>query len=236
VTTEATTRAVLFDFYGTLARATAWGPTYEEVLAGHGYSVTETVLGWLHDDGLFDGQEHLEHSCSRERYRAWELARLRAMALRCGVGPDDVDALVADLDRAGKTFTMTAYDDAIPTLAELRERGLVLAVCSNWDWDLDRALDATGIAPLVDHQVNSARVGARKPHARIFQHTLSRCGVAPGEALFVGDSWKCDVEGPLAHGMRAVHVWRQDGDPPSLLEGVCRVADLGALLHVLGSE
>jgi putative hydrolase of the HAD superfamily len=152
---------VLFDFYGTLASATAWGASHDEVLARHGYEPGVALQGWLSDDGLYDGQEHHEHSRSRDHYRAWELDRLRALAGRAGVGPDDLDRLVADLDAAGKEFTLTAYGEAEAALRELRDRDVIVAVCSNWDWDLDRALAATGLADLVDHQVTSPFAGSR---------------------------------------------------------------------------
>ena len=227
------TAAVLFDFYGTLARATAWGATHDEVLARRGYEPSEALRGWLSDDGLYDGQEHHEHSRSRDHYRAWELERLRALARRAGVGPDDLETLVADLDAAGKEFTLTAFGDAAVALRELRSRDVVVAVCSNWDWDLDRALVATGLADLVDHQVTSARAGVRKPHPHIYEHTLVRCGVAAQDALFVGDSLSCDVQGPLNVGIGAVHVWRGDVDPPPLPTGARRMRDLRELLDLL---
>ena len=227
------TNAVLFDFYNTLARATAWGATHEQVLARHGYGPVGDVRGWLSDDGLWDGQEHHEHSQSREHYRAWELERLRGLARRAGVGPDDLDVLVADLDAAGKQFTMTAFTEARDVLSELRRRRVLVAVCSNWDWDLDRALDATGLADLIDHQVTSARAGARKPHPHIYDRTLAGCGVRAADALFVGDSLTCDVQGPLSVGISAVHVWRSPATPPPLPPGAHRVADLRELLDLL---
>jgi putative hydrolase of the HAD superfamily len=227
------TTAVLFDFYGTLARATAWGATHDDVLARHGYERGVELRGWLSDDGLYDGQEHHEHSRSREHYRAWELDRLRVLAGRAGVGPDDLDRLVADLDAAGKEFTLTAYDEAGAALGKLRDRDVVVAVCSNWDWDLDRALAATGLSDLVDHQVTSARAGVRKPHPHIYGHTLDRCGVAAQDALFVGDSLSCDVQGPLSVGIRAAHVWRSEVDPPPLPDGARRVSDLLEVLDLL---
>jgi len=33
--------------------------------------------------------------------------------------------------------------------------------------------------------------------------------------LFVGDTWNCDVDGPLAHGMRPVYVRRSHREPDS---------------------
>ena len=63
----------------------------------------------------------------------------------CGVGEDDLDALVADLHTASKTYTLKAYDEVPDVLAELRRRGLIVAICSNWDWDIDRAVAGAGL-------------------------------------------------------------------------------------------
>jgi putative hydrolase of the HAD superfamily len=105
-------------------------------------------------------------------------------------------------------------------------------VCSNWNWDLDDVLASTGVAPLIDVAVTSARVGCRKPHGAIYQSILTPLGVAASEVIFVGDSWGPDVLGPLDAGMRAVHVWRSEGadEPPALPRGALRVSDLHRLL------
>ena len=222
------TRAVLFDFYGTLPRAVTWGPTREEVLARHGYTIPDGVrAGWL--DATLDGLDHAEHSVSRDRYRAWERERLRVMVEACGVGPDEAVPLVDELYGATKSFMLEAYPDAVAALDDLRQAGLVVAVCSNWDWDLDRAMGQAGLTGLVDVCVTSARAGARKPHPRIFERALDECGVRPEEAVFVGDSVGPDVEGPARVGMRPVHVWRQPDPPPPLPRGAERVADLRAV-------
>ncbi len=227
-------RAVLFDFYGTLARAVSWGDTHAEVFARHGLPFDAERWGWNFVGEANDGDQHLEHSVSRDAYVAWERLRLRRRALACGVGEDDVDALVADLHAASKTYTLQAYDEVPEVLAELRQRGLVLAICSNWDWDIDRAVAAAGLEGATDVVVTSARAGARKPNPRIFRQTLERCYVAPPEALFVGDTVHADVEGPLAYGMPALHVWREDmvGEPDPLPAGGMRARDLRAVLDL----
>jgi len=241
-------RAVLFDFYGTLARATSWGAPYEEVLGAHGLTLSEDARRrWRQE--VFDGQDHRHHSASRHHYEAWETDRLRRLTVTCG-GPgapgaptSDTDAIVADLVHATRDFVMEAYAEAPAVLAAVRASGRTVAVCSNWGWDLDRALDQAGLAPLVDLVVTSAQAGTRKPHPQIFHHTLTRCGVPPTEALFVGDTWGPDVEGPLAVGMRAVHVRRDPTDGPRvddagaapeyLPAGVLRIDDLTALVDLL---
>ena len=229
-------RAVLFDFYGTLARAVSWGDTHEQVFARHGLAFDAETWGWNFVGQTNDGDDHAEHSTSRDAYVAWELDRLRRRAGACGVGDDDLEALVADLHVSSKTYTLKAYDEVADVLAELRRRGLILAICSNWDWDIDRAVAGAGLEGMVDVVVTSARAGARKPHPRIFRHTLQRCYVAPPEALFVGDTMYADVEGPLAYGMSALHVWREDmvGEPPPLPAGATRAADLRAVLDLTG--
>ena len=123
-------------------------------------------------------------------------------------------------------------------LADLRGRGITVAVCSNWDWHLDRAMASVGLDGSVDIMVTSARAGARKPHPRIFRHTLDACGVEAADAVFVGDSWGPDVEGPRAIGMRAVHVWRPEWDaerepPPPTTNGVVRLPDLRGLVDLV---
>jgi putative hydrolase of the HAD superfamily len=206
------------------------------VFARHGLAFDAARWGWNFVGESNDGDQHLEHSVSREAYVAWEHQRLRRRAAACGVGDDDLDALVADLHTASKTYTLKAYDEVSDVLGELRRRGLTVAICSNWDWDIDRAVAAAGLDGATDVVVTSAQAGARKPNPRIFRHTLERCGVGPAETLFVGDTMYADVEGPLGYGMAAVHVWRDDmvGDPGPVPAGAVRAPDLRPVLDLAG--
>jgi putative hydrolase of the HAD superfamily len=125
------------------------------------------------------------------------------------------------------------FPEVPSVLTALRRRGMIIGVCSNWNWDLVDVLESTGVAPLVDVAVTSARAGYRKPHAAIYQSVLATLGVTAPEALFVGDSWEPDVLGPIDAGMRSVHVWRSKGtdEPPPLVPGASRMTDLRPLLE-----
>jgi len=224
-------RAVLFDFYGTLARAVSWGPTVQEVLASHGVELNPEAQARWRDEAT-DGVEHIEHSVDRARYVAWERARLTRLTTACGVAQPE--AVVEALYRAIKAFTLVAYDEVRDVLDDLRARRIVLAVCSNWDWDLTGAIEGSGLAAgLFDAVVTSAQAGARKPHPRIYERTLDRCGgIAPQDALFVGDTWGPDVEGPRRMGMRSVQVCREgEGRPGG--EGAPRITDLWGVADFL---
>ena len=105
-------------------------------------------------------------------------------------------------------------------LEALRARGLKLAVVSNTaspEWLLRPVLERQGIPERVDAIVLSSEVGKRKPHPAIFQRALSELGVAPHEALFVGDRIDADVFGASRVGMKTVQaLWfrADDGAAP----------------------
>jgi putative hydrolase of the HAD superfamily len=229
--------AVLFDYYGTLAEATHW-VSADDVLAEHGYELPpETRDRWF-NDGI-DGIEHVEHSRSRDHYVAWQRERLLGMLAETDVHPGEYEMILRKLRDGAESRVLEAYPEAAEVLAELRGRGMRLAICSNWDWDLTQAVDEVGLTDLVDVQVSSAWAGARKPHPRIFEHALTKLGAEPAEAVFVGDTWGPDVAGPRAMGMTPLYLSRDghwpDPTAPEALEpeGVIVIPDLRGLLgHV----
>jgi putative hydrolase of the HAD superfamily len=227
--------AVIFDFYGTLARfADTSVSNYETVFAAHGYQPERAIL----DDyfSRYDGVEHGAHSVNEEAYEAWVRLRLRDLTSACGVPDPHVDHLI-DALRASDQGAMVPYAESAPTLESLRASGLAIGVCSNWGWELNAFLDQVGLLGLVDVGVTSARAGARKPHPDIYAASLSALEVDPAQVVFVGDSWEPDVRGPRRMGMTAVHVWREEErqgmDAPALQPGDHRVGDLRGVLEVI---
>lgn len=89
-------------------------------------------------------------------------------------------------------------------LGAMHQRGLRLGVISNWTGDLEDVLKQTGLHSHFDFVLDSARIGHKKPHGPIFGEALRRAGVAPRQALHVGDSPEHDVEGAIASGLEAV--------------------------------
>ncbi|HMF84690.1 MAG TPA: HAD family hydrolase [Acidimicrobiia bacterium] len=203
--------AVVLDYYGTLAHATHW-ISADDVLAQHGYELPpETRDRWF-NDGI-DGIEHFEHSHSRDHYLAWQRERLLGMLAETDVHPGEYEMILEKLRHGAASRVLEAYPEVHGVLHELRRRGLRLAICSNWDWDLNQAVDEVGLSELVDVQVSSAWAGARKPHPRIFEDTLGKLGVDAAACVFVGDTWGPDVAGPRAMGMTPVYLSR-DGHWP----------------------
>jgi putative hydrolase of the HAD superfamily len=89
-------------------------------------------------------------------------------------------------------------------LDRLRAAGLRLGVVSNSDGRVEEALVAAGLRDCFDVVLDSALVGVEKPDPAIFRAALAALGVAPAEALYVGDLYDVDVAGARAAGMEAV--------------------------------
>jgi putative hydrolase of the HAD superfamily len=232
------TKAVLLDFYGTVARATSW-VSADEVLTEHGYQLDPELFERWYNDGI-DGIAHDEHSQSRETYVAWQRQRTLSMLAETDVHPGEYEEILEKLRAGSATRTIEAYDEAAEVLDTLRARGVRLVVCSNWDWDLREAIDEAGLTAAFDAVVSSAWVGARKPHPRIYAKALAEAQVSAAEALFVGDTWGPDVMGPLAAGIPAVYLRREghwpDGTRPAdepAVSDVPVLPDLRGLLDLV---
>lgn len=93
------------------------------------------------------------------------------------------------------------------------------------------------LAALLDVLVISEEVGVAKPDPRIFAIALERLGVAPGQALFVGDSPEHDLRGAAAAGVDAVWLNRHGGvlpeGLPAPLATITRLDELLPLLQEL---
>jgi putative hydrolase of the HAD superfamily len=219
-------RAVLLDALGTLVELQPPAPRLRRLLRESGFDVTEeqAQAGFLAEIAYYL-DHHLDGS-DPER-----LERLRdrcAEELRRALGLPGLDHATARRALLG-ALEFTAYPDVLPALAELRGRGVVLVVASNWDCSLPEWLRPAGILGLVDGVVTSAEVGAAKPSPRVFERALAMAGVPAGQALHAGDKLDNDVEGAAAAGLRAVLVQRE-GEPPPGVAAISSLRELPALL------
>lgn len=135
-------------------------------------------------------------------------ARLRAGGL------DFSDAQAAELlDSAyvsGWEAGKRPYPDAAPVLAELERRGLRLAMVTNRAFGgarFRRDMRDAGLAVDWDVEAVSCEVGYLKPHPAIFEWTLERLGLAPGDVLMVGNSLRQDIAGAQELGIPAA--WKR---------------------------
>jgi putative hydrolase of the HAD superfamily len=108
------------------------------------------------------------------------------------------------------------FNDVPRALAALRERGVRLAVISNFDRRLLAIFRHLGIDGAFECVILSSETGADKPDPRIFRIALEKMGVAPEDALHVGDDPRRDG-GASAVGLAVFHVARPQRSLDDLL-------------------
>jgi FMN phosphatase YigB (HAD superfamily) len=165
-----------------------------------------------------------------ERRAIRVLARLRGMASPpADERWDDVGAAAlvdqAEVDALAEAYSgefvsrIHPFPDATDTLFRLSERGIPLAILSNWPLaeTIDRFAAAHGWLPYLRAIVVSQRVGWIKPHAAIFRAAESALGLGAGSRgaiLHVGDDWAADVVGAGQAGWRTAYVRGRQVDTP----------------------
>jgi len=138
---------------------------------------------------------------------------------RCGI--PDADGLVAEMvlrDRELLRANARLFDDVLPFLLGLRDRGVKIAIVSNCTENTRPLLADLGVAALADAVVLSCEVGAAKPAPEIFRFALDRLGVTADAAVFIDDQ-PGYCAGSVAVGIRAVQIVRGE------LDGLSPMAD-----------
>jgi putative hydrolase of the HAD superfamily len=118
--------------------------------------------------------------------------------------------------------------EALELLPRLRSQGLILGMISNAPKRLNSLCQKMGLA--LDLTVTSAEVGAEKPDPAIFRAALSKAGVKPEEAVYVGDDYNNDVQGAERAGLKAVLLDRQNKHQNMGCPRVNRLLEIEALL------
>lgn len=100
-------------------------------------------------------------------------------------------------------------------MADVRAKGVKIAITSNSEGRLDELFDKLGILSCFDAVVDSAKVGVEKPDARIFEIACKRTGTTPEHALHLGDTMATDIVGARNAKMRCAMI-----DPFGHYEGM----------------
>ena len=138
------------------------------------------------------------------------------MLAKCGV--QATDGLVAEMVRRDQELLLAnarLFDDVVPFLQRLRDRGIKIAIVSNCTENTRPLLVATGVDALADTLVLSCEVGAAKPAPEIFRCALDRLGVTADAAVFIDDQ-PGYCAGSVAAGIRAVQIVRANLDGQGL--------------------
>jgi putative hydrolase of the HAD superfamily len=168
--------------------------------------------------------------------------RFAALAKRLGVSDPDLPGLLTSVHMGVFREQVRVPGHHAALLAELAGPRAI-GLCSNFSHSQTAVsiLEESGLAPHLAAVVISDAVGLRKPRPEIFQAVLARLGVAPGEALHVGDSLRADVVGAAGLGIKTAWLTRRVKDPRAALEAYAgpapdfTIRDLAELPDLLGA-
>ena len=199
-------RAVLFDVDFTLARpGPELGPEgYVRAGERHGLTLEVARYEAARDAALVDLRRHPEFEHDDEIWFRFTERIVRGM----GGDADSAYDCAVEITRGWEQHeNFELYDDVPDALAALRSAGLRIGLVSNSARDVREFARHHGLD--VDAGISSFHHGRTKPHASIFRAVLDLLGVAPDDAVMVGDTIADDIEGALALGMRAILLDRE---------------------------
>lgn len=200
---------VFFDAGETLVRPFPSFPElFADVVRRHGRAieaeqvrhVQETVAPHLVELAQDSGVELA--STSPERSRVFWMHLYRGFLRELGIEDEELAAALFEVFSDLSSYRL--FDDVLPTLNELRDRGLRLGVISNFEGWLEEMLVQLEVGDRFEVLVISGPEGVEKPDTRLYEIALERMNISATEALHVGDSPSMDAAPAAAVGMKPV--------------------------------
>ena len=110
---------------------------------------------------------------------------------------------------AQERMHLALYPEVPEVMKKLQQLQIKTAVCSN----LAHAYgtDVRRLLPDVDATILSYEAGHAKPEMAIYALVEQQLHVPKEQILFVGDTQRCDYDGPKAYGFHAAHLQRHLG-------------------------
>jgi len=220
-------QAILFDFDGTLVDfvdADLQSLRWLHVHSGAAVSC-EAFLETAVDAIMAFHQLVAEQAVDPLLMHRW---RLQNTFARYDLSWDDA---YVDLYRAQLIEACVPFVGVEPLLAQVRHKAKTGLISNAYDVQEQRARIAhAGLDRYFDSIVIACEVGSYKPEPDIFWHALAQLGVAPEDALYIGDSVTHDIAGAKAAGMRAALLSRTPRPAPLADYIVSSIAELHQLL------
>lgn len=128
------------------------------------------------------------------------------------------------------------YDETLPVLHALRDRGAKLGVISNHSGQIRPTMEKVlGEIIVPERMFISQEVGAHKPDQSIYHHACAQMGARPADSMFVGDHLQVDAIGAVEVGGFGLGLWldrKESGRETAVLPpNVYRITSLWQVLE-----
>ena len=219
-------RAVTYDCWGTLLKDRDWEGAWKKRLGALSRSldIDETEADELLKEAW------AKHDEAWKQVETFGPGRMAAYCLEVrGIFDDDrIKELTREFEEASVEVGVEAVEGAADTMAALEQADIKMALVCDTGLSPGRVvsqmLEDCGLAKYLEVMCFSDEVGVPKPGNEIFEKALAGLGVAPYEAIHVGDLKRTDIAGAHDIGMhtarfRGVHDDKSDAlDSPIILD------------------
>jgi FMN phosphatase YigB (HAD superfamily) len=100
---------------------------------------------------------------------------------------------------------------------------------------MEELIRFVGLSQYFGFVFDSAIVGVEKPHPRIFQMALEKCGMQARESVFVGDVYSTDVGGAWSAGMEGILIDWVGAYPDAACPRITSLSELDSVVQDLGA-
>ena len=197
-----------------------WNPRadFEQILTAAVPTLTPNDI----EAAIAVGDAFLQGAGSTPDYDDYHRTILRQL----GVGP--TDALLAELTRpVDPRVILETFPEVLPTLRELRRRGVRMGIVSDAWPELPTLHAALGMGGFFEAYAISAELGCHKPDPRMYRHASDALGLPAGDCLFPDDE-PAYVTAAIALGYQGLAVLREPGQ---IAAGVPSINSIDALLY-----
>jgi putative hydrolase of the HAD superfamily len=194
-------KAVLFDLFHTLISVP---PVRDE----HEPSVGDIVGVPNEEWARLYFVEDVLRRCHGDVHCSVEAMRRVVHAIDPSVPEERIVAAVESKRRRFERGFVGVEAGMTAALDRLRAAGVKTALVSDAGADDVEHWPLSPLAGRFDAEVFSYKVRVRKPDRRIYEHALAAVGVAPRDAVFVGDGGSDEHRGARAVGIKTVLVTR----------------------------
>ncbi|SEK58488.1 FMN phosphatase YigB, HAD superfamily [Pseudomonas agarici] len=186
-------QAVIFDAFGTVIRIENARHPFRQLLKL----------------GIAQGRRPRPDDASALMSHPWSLAQA-ADHFGIDVPPTELARIQSELD--AELADIQPFADALSCIGALRAQGMKVAICSNLAQPYGTAVER--IFPDLEGYGFSYEIGTLKPDRRIYDAVLTDLAVDACKVWMIGDSQRCDRDGPIALGIKGHYLNRtREGSP-----------------------
>lgn len=208
-------KGVTFDFYETLIHSRDYegrGDLFHKYLATKGFSAEVWKHQVLYDVFNYYYEAYTPKLSDKDKEQFWEEFTIRLFERTKVIG-EKIKARVCskDIRQIFGPAHFVLYPEVHEVLQNLKNRGLILGIISNWQKGLSCFCAELGILDYFKTIISSDEIGIEKPDQKIFIEAAQRLNLPAKQILHVGDHEEDDMFGAKRAGFHTVLVKRENG-------------------------